>query len=298
MIVDDCIFPLHERHNDKYLCHFHTSKPHFKKWLCQTQNPPRIPVFYTLTEIHKPTPVGRPIISGVSGPTERLSAFVHKLLQPIAQQQKSYLRDTTDFINFMEGTRVPKNTVLVSMDVTSRYANIPQEEGIQKVCRAYNSFYDDQPPIPMRFLEKALGLMLQENSFQFCGKNYLQTHELPWEQKWQSMTISPIFLWAKSKQNSLTEANSNRSFGNDILTISSPSGISAERSYSGSLKKPTITTLPSNSRLKFLKLTLWFMKATDSLPNQYSMYALTTKLLRHSSTHISPRVTHQEYKEV
>ena len=53
-----------------------------KKWLCQTQNPPRIPVFYTLTKIHKPSPVGRPIISGVSGPTERLSAFVDKLHQP------------------------------------------------------------------------------------------------------------------------------------------------------------------------------------------------------------------------
>ena len=87
-------------------------------------------LFYTLTKIHKPTPVGRHIISGVSGPTERLSAFVDKLLQPIAHQQKSYLKDTTDFINFMEGTRVPENTVLVSMDVTSLYTNIPQEEGI------------------------------------------------------------------------------------------------------------------------------------------------------------------------
>ena len=66
-----------------------------KKWLCQTQNPPRIPVFYTLTKIHKPTPVGRPIISGVSGTTERLSAFVDELLQPIAQQQKSYLHSWT-----------------------------------------------------------------------------------------------------------------------------------------------------------------------------------------------------------
>ena len=27
------------------------------KWLSQTPNPPRIPVFYTLTKIHKPTPV-------------------------------------------------------------------------------------------------------------------------------------------------------------------------------------------------------------------------------------------------
>jgi len=31
-----------------------------KKWLCQTPNPPRIPIFYTLIKIHKPTPVGRP----------------------------------------------------------------------------------------------------------------------------------------------------------------------------------------------------------------------------------------------
>ena len=31
-----------------------------KKWLSLTPNPPRIPVFYTLTRIHKPNPVGRP----------------------------------------------------------------------------------------------------------------------------------------------------------------------------------------------------------------------------------------------
>jgi len=46
-----------------------------KLWFCQTPNPPRTPVFYTLTKIHKSTPVGRPIISGCDGPTERLSAF-------------------------------------------------------------------------------------------------------------------------------------------------------------------------------------------------------------------------------
>ena len=72
------------------------------KWLSLTPDPPRIPVFYTLTKIHKPTPVGRPIISGCSGPTERISAFVDHLIQPIAQLQASYLKDTTDFINFIE----------------------------------------------------------------------------------------------------------------------------------------------------------------------------------------------------
>jgi len=101
-----------------------------KKWLSQTPNPPRIPISCTLTKIHKPLPVGRPIISGCEGPTERISSFVDHLLQPIAQKQTSYLKDTTDFINFIEKTQVSHETILVSMDVTSLYTNILQEEGI------------------------------------------------------------------------------------------------------------------------------------------------------------------------
>ena len=115
--------------------------------LCQTPTPPRIPVFYTLTKIHKPTPVGRPIISGCDGPTEKLSCFVDKILQPIAQQQKSYLKDTTDFINFIEKTKLPKGVIFVSMEVTSPYTNILQEEGINIVCTAYETFYNETPPI-------------------------------------------------------------------------------------------------------------------------------------------------------
>ena len=108
-----------------------------KRWLSQTPNPPRISIFYTLTKIHKPLPVGRPIISGCEGPTERISSFADHLLQPIAQKQKSYLKDTTDFINFIEKTEVSQNTILISMDVTSLYTNIPQDEGITIVWKRY-----------------------------------------------------------------------------------------------------------------------------------------------------------------
>jgi len=82
-------------------------------------------------KIHKSTSVGRSIISGISG---KLSTFVDKLLQPIAHQQKSYLKDTTYFINFIERTNVPENAILVSVDVMSLYTNIPQEEEIQTIC--------------------------------------------------------------------------------------------------------------------------------------------------------------------
>ena len=42
---------------------------------------------------------------GVRRTKEKLSCFVDKILQPIAQQQKSYLKDTTDFINFIVKTK-------------------------------------------------------------------------------------------------------------------------------------------------------------------------------------------------
>ena len=59
-----------------------------KKSLSQTPNQPRIPVFYTLTKIHKKNPVGRPIISGCDGPTERISSFIDNILQPIAKRSE------------------------------------------------------------------------------------------------------------------------------------------------------------------------------------------------------------------
>ena len=77
-----------------------------KIWLSQTFSPPRIPVFYTLTKIHKPIPVRRPIISGYDCPTEKISSFVDTLLQPIAKKQQSYIKNATDFINFIEKNKV------------------------------------------------------------------------------------------------------------------------------------------------------------------------------------------------
>ena len=46
--------------------------------------------------------------------------------------------DSTDFINFMESTEVPKHAIIVSMDMTSLYTNIPQEEEINTLCKAYD----------------------------------------------------------------------------------------------------------------------------------------------------------------
>ena len=166
------------------------------KWYNQTPDPPRIPVSYTLAKIHKPTLVGRPIISGCDGPTACPSSFVDKLLQPIAQIQDVYLKDTAkdtaDFIKFIENTRVPRyafpasflgfsaylslrserervgertcergwrfSTLKLLMDVTSLYTNIPQEDGITLVCQTYENFHDKTLLQLHIFLEKCQAL--------------------------------------------------------------------------------------------------------------------------------------------
>ena len=112
-----------------------------------------------------------------------ISSFDNRLLQPIAIKQKSYLKDTTDLINFIEKTKVSHNTILVST----------LEEGINTVCKAYNRFYNDNPPIPSHYLKEMLGLILKENLFQFNGISKFM--EWPWELKWQFHL--PTFSWRK-----------------------------------------------------------------------------------------------------
>ena len=93
------------------------------------------------------------------------------LLQPIAKTQESHIKDTTDFINFIERTPLPDSATLATLDVTSLYTNIPQNEGISVVCKYYEEFYQQKPPIPTQELRELMQLILNENSFQFNNKH-------------------------------------------------------------------------------------------------------------------------------
>ena len=95
-----------------------------------------------------------------------------------------YLKDTTDFLYFIKKTKLPKDKILVSMDVTSLYTNISQEEGITTVCEAYEYFYERKPPIPTRYLREMLSLILEKirsNSMEMITSELM---EQPWVRKW------------------------------------------------------------------------------------------------------------------
>ena len=108
-----------------------------KNYLCEFE--PRTSKLYLLPKIHKPTrpPPGRPIISANGCSRERISQFVDHFLKPLVPNIKSYVKDTSDFVKKIRdlGT-VPSNTLLVTLDVTSLYTNIPNQEGIKACAKA------------------------------------------------------------------------------------------------------------------------------------------------------------------
>ena len=89
----------------------------------------RTPIFYTLPKIHKGTtpPPGRPIISSIDSPTEKISHMLDLILQPFVEDMRSHIKDTPDFLRkIKELPKILPEDILFTMDVTGLYTNIPQ----------------------------------------------------------------------------------------------------------------------------------------------------------------------------
>ena len=131
--------------------------------------------FYFLPKIHKDGNPGRPIISGNSTATEKISKFVDLLIQPLVPSLSSHVKDTTDFIRKTEKIKeLPPGTLLATLDVSSLYTNIPHKEGIAACTSAFKPIPGQTPT--KTDLAKLMRLILTCNNFVFGTRNYLQIH--------------------------------------------------------------------------------------------------------------------------
>ena len=138
---------------------------------------PRTARFYMLPKLHKNKlpPPGRPIISGNNSPTERISQLVDHFLKPASPLGPSYIKDTTHFLQIMsEVGPLPPGCLLVTLDVSSLYTNIPNTEGIQAALEALETIRPGAQHPTNSSLIKLLELVLKSNNFTFCGRHFLQ----------------------------------------------------------------------------------------------------------------------------
>ena len=144
-----------------------------KQYLIQTNVKPGR--FYILPKIHKTGNPGRPMVSSNGHPTERISQFIDFHINPLVASLDSHIKDTTDFLNKLANlAALPNNALLVTLDVSSLYTNIPHNEGID-ACRRFLDTRTDKH-IPTETLCDLLRIILTMNNFTFNQQNYLQIH--------------------------------------------------------------------------------------------------------------------------
>ena len=66
---------------------------------------------------------------------KKISQFVSYHLNPLVQTLPSYIKNTTHLLNKLKDINtLPSSAILVTLDVSSLYTNIPTNEGID-ACR-------------------------------------------------------------------------------------------------------------------------------------------------------------------
>ena len=127
---------------------------------------------YFLKKLHKNPHGIRPIVSGCSGPTERISSFIDHIIKPLVPTIPSYIKDSPHLISLLENTQIPRDTILATIDVSSLYMNIPQDEGTEACLDALEA--QEASHIPRNTLRQFFDIVLRCNVFSFDGQVYQQ----------------------------------------------------------------------------------------------------------------------------
>ena len=134
--------------------------------------------FGILPKAHKPTwpqadmPPGRPIVADVDTINSSAARLLDFFLKPIVQHQESFLLDSQHLLAVLHTQRLLPGSVLATLDVRSLYSNVPIEEGLQRVLRAFNRNPD--PHRPDDRLLRLLRSSLTCNDFSFAQHTWLQ----------------------------------------------------------------------------------------------------------------------------
>ena len=130
----------------------------------------RTPLFYLLPKIHKANNPGRPIVSACDSPTEKISMYLDSYLKPLTLKERSYIRDTTDFL--LKLGQLYNDSLLVTIDVVSLYTNIPHKDGIRATKYALETRQCKEPKTWV--LLRLLHFILTRTAFKFNDKFYEQ----------------------------------------------------------------------------------------------------------------------------
>ena len=111
------------------------------------------PRLYFLKKIHKPPPPSiQSIVSSYCGLTEKIFAYLDHYLKPLVPLVPTYTRDSGHVISTLKTTPFSQNCILATIDVSSLYLNIPQDEGTFECFAVWQLYSLSLPPAKTNLL--------------------------------------------------------------------------------------------------------------------------------------------------
>lgn len=132
---------------------------------------------YALPKIHKPNNPYRLTVSSIGSPLHNFSKF----------ENNHTVRNSIEFGNGIKNSHVPKDHVMLSLDVTALFTNVPNCLVIRSIKSRWEKF-KNCCNIPWKEMEIALNMIQRSTFFQFNNKCYQQIEGSP-----MGSPLSPIF---------------------------------------------------------------------------------------------------------
>lgn len=144
------------------------------KWLKRTNS--TTPRIYALPKIHKPDTPFRPIVSSIDGPTYKLSSYLHRVISKGSTGFFSAIKDSFEFSTYIQNIILPEGYLIISLDVTSLFTNVPLELVKAALRRREKAM---ELTMPVNELIKTVEFIMSTTTFTFGKNHYKQIYGLP-----------------------------------------------------------------------------------------------------------------------
>ncbi|EYC27489.1 hypothetical protein Y032_0009g757 [Ancylostoma ceylanicum] len=157
---------------------------------------PVCPVLYLLIKTHKLSADDlvstdpsvykvRPIISGVGGPSDRISWFLNLILVQLLQFVPAHLKNTTMFLDHLRNSQFDNSCVMESFDVNALYTNVSNDSAMQAVLELLTEHHKNinLHGFSISQVMELLNECLNCTIFRWSGEYFAQTRGLAMGQR-------------------------------------------------------------------------------------------------------------------
>lgn len=136
------------------------------------------PKIYGLPKVHKIGHPLRPVVSCINSPTYFTARYISDILYNIVDKDKYYIENSYSFQRYVVEQTVPVGYILVSLDVSSLFTNIPHTLILDIINVKWKDIEHHTKIVKTSFI-KMLKMCLNSNYFCYEDQFYQQTFGMP-----------------------------------------------------------------------------------------------------------------------